>query len=172
MIDTTPEIAYENSKKLLVRCVLNFRRAHDGNFEEQLAQANLLFMKAYHSYNPEKAKFSTHVWFVVWHGLLEDWREATRKKIMANKHLPVLVKNHAEKVMEDCVARECFDLKTLCMDLSEDARTIVHLLLDMPDGRDDPKRKRSTVIQALLELGWAAGQILKGFREVREALKG
>lgn len=159
--------AYEDVKRLITQIANAFRQRHGGDWEEMLAESNLLFVEACKCHDPEKSKLSTWVRNRVWYGLLD------RHKREAN------LRRNLEREPE----RRGFaglDIGRLLREVSQDARVVLDLVVTPPplleiycEDRDFYKRAwafRKVLTERLGRLGWCALRIAETFNEIREVL--
>lgn len=147
-------------RPLVISTAKRFHRYFGGNLEDVVAEAFYLYTKQAPRYDPELGKFSTWIIFKVWQGLIDWVREQTRREIVrGGKHISLSFP------VKD---KDKFDLRLLLADLSDDAATIVSLVVAL----DKPvKDTRKGLIKHLLsKLGWTAERVIDSFREIREAL--
>lgn len=151
-----------------------FNRFPD-QYEELRADANTYYLEAYRSFRSDGGlSFRRWVFKRVWFGLLDSIRkEAFRAARLKKNPLPDEneLPTHQQK----------FSLLELLDELSEDARTIVELVLDPPldvrlhvECRRQKKTTRNNVVASfreyLRDLGWSARRIADSFDEISAAL--
>lgn len=69
---TSSEPQYDNYQRMLAKKAWQFCHLTDCEFDEAMSTANLAFFKAKQSYEPEKASFSTHLYWALKGAFLED----------------------------------------------------------------------------------------------------
>lgn len=152
---------------LLWRIVHRFADRFGGDREELKAVANLAYMRAYNGYKRNGAKFSTYLYHVVWHEMLNhDERE--------RRAVPTV----PDEVLRDAESRTEaeFDMVDFARGMSRDAKAVVGMVLDSPaevalvlDG--GRRRMRSVLFDYLEGIGWSLRRIAESFREIGEALQ-
>ncbi len=65
---------YDNVKYLIFKIVWKFKGRYGGNFEELLAEANLLYILAYDTHDETLSALSTWLYTKIWKGLLSNLR--------------------------------------------------------------------------------------------------
>src|ERR1700722_19728887 len=162
----TPSLAYEKVKRLIFDHCHGFVRHFHGNYDDYLSESHLLFMDAYNTYNPEKAKFTTHVRWRVYYGLMD----MIRKQFKESERLLERSKsfNEAENHKNG--------FRGFIGELSADAATVARLLLQetpieaMKNENKLDAGKASVVRLLIDDLGWDIRQITRCFTEIRDAL--
>src|SRR4051812_20500901 len=74
------ELSFKAVEKLVYHTVHAFQRKHGGNFDDLLSTAQELYLKAYRTYSYDKGEFSQRVRFVIWYGLLDEFRKGTEER--------------------------------------------------------------------------------------------
>lgn len=159
---------YEDVKKLIYGIIHNHQKKYGGDFEELLAECNLSFIGCYNSYKPEKARFSTYVYWCTKMTLLESVRKAGRHS---------RVKMMETEDMKDFIKRKSkYDRLTHLKDLSDDASLVAESILNPSldikvtlknlGVMHTPKRMHYSVRVFLEELGWDEERIEKAFLEI------
>jgi hypothetical protein len=154
---------YCDTELLIYNTVHEFVRTYGGRFEDLVEYAGICFVKAYHKYDPTKAKFSTWLRWVVWKNLQELYRQRAR---------------HNGKVVfidldqELYLAPPTFNRLLFLDSLSDDARLVVSVALDTHWQTPDPKAIRSLIREYLRQpaIGWSGQRVRESFKEVCMAL--
>lgn len=175
---------YKRYERLIASLAFQFIRSYGpavGNHEELVSIGGELFMEAYNRYDPERGS-SFRNWLCTW--IWRRWIEQLRKEIWRsrpNGDYKTTCVNYVD--MTECeygsdVSQ--FHLTEFLETISEDARTIVELVLDTHEElrrvmlSDDPnpsgRSARKGLRQYLDGLGWENGRISDTFREITEAL--
>jgi DNA-directed RNA polymerase specialized sigma subunit len=137
-----------------------------GTIEELHSEACCAFVEAYNTYDRTKGAFTTHTYWKVVRQLQTLKRKITTAKI------PVELQN--EELLPARICR----LSELFLDLSDDARLIVSLLVDTPAGLsqviDEEGRTRTSIRIILRQYldgrRWPKGRIDQAFTEIQDAL--
>lgn len=162
------EETYTDVQQLIFKMVHKFIRQSGGDFEEYLSEANLAFVQAMKKYDKTKGQISTWIGFQVWHTLLEKKRNQSK-----DRHL------FTETIPERKVESRQHAVTSLLSDLSQDARFVASLVLDIPEEIVSPTIKngsrpanlRKSLHNYLLDMGWTYSKIQECFEEVRQALE-
>jgi hypothetical protein len=173
MATTAIQKTYEETEALIHKTMWNFKnrkKVPDNHLEDLRAQAGLSYCKAYRSYDPTKGAFSTWLVCSIWFDFLTEMR---RIGIERDRFPIVQVPD------SDHVAREHFDLQKFMLDLSNDARDVVRLILDGPDEirkvisrKGGGSNQKAAVIEYVTKSldGWTVTRAAKTFDEIRSAL--
>ncbi len=140
------------------------------DLDDMKSIANVAFVKACQSHDPQKGKLSTHVIRQVWYAMASEARTRTNdwQYVPLTRH--IVQKN-----------REEFTLTEFLEDLpSDDTRLIVRLILDTPcdvrlflhEGKETAKRIQRAVWSVLEQLGWTKKKIKRNFHLIKEQLHG
>lgn len=158
--------------ELLIKHTANkFVARYGGEVDEAIAHGNLMFVEAYDSWDRSRGKFTQWLYFLMWRTLLEQVRRQTMRNA---RHKRV-------KFDEDglCTESRAHWLGDLLDGLSEDARTIVSMVLDTPmdlkialaqRSVDSKQNTKGAFREVLQDMGWSKDQVYKAFDEIREAL--
>ncbi len=144
-----------------------------GRYDDYEDAAQEAYAKAVRTHDPARGQITTHVWWCV------------RNKL---QKVATTERRHRERCRTDLdldrmpARTKTFDLEVLLVDLSEDARTVVRLVIETPgdlvklcrmrDVRGELRldRMRKLLWDTLKGLGWTVGRCVVSFDEVREAL--
>lgn len=171
MNNTALTETYAEVREAVVGTARKFQARYGGDSQELLAQANLLFVTAVRDYLPDRGQFLPWLRFRVWTGLAEMTREELRRHKSRNSGLDV-----------DTIPRKApSGLTALLVDLSNDARALIALLLDPPPAAlfnarvfgspRVPDNLFDGVCTMLSACGWGDERLDLAIREVEEALK-
>lgn len=152
--------SYHKVEKMLWLMVHKYHRRFGGDLEELISQAKESFMEAIHSWDPDRGAFTTHVYTRVYYGL-RSYARALYKQGGFAKDKPTV-----DPIT--VVAKTSFDWHSFAKELSDEAREVAQVALDL-SALGQPA-KPEAIASLLTEAGWAAAEILKCFRELREAL--
>ena len=178
MISTTLEMdavteTFYDVRKLIYGTVWQFQKQHGGDFDEMVAEANLIYIKAFMSHNPSKGKFSTWLCFCLGKGLI-DFRRFIREE---NRYVSI---EHFEDWGEYQIQtppRSTF--LELINEVSSDTKTIIDLLMEPTNELQTALMKKKSVkyyhkqaLRAHLTsvLGWSNSRIKESFQEIVEVL--
>ncbi len=161
---------YKEMELLVYDTVHKFRRRYGGDFEELNSEANLIFMKACSTYNPEKGQFSTWLVFLLRNGLIDN----LKKRIKDSQHVTY---GDIDEHRQDGSHQNHF-LINLKDQLKEESKDVLSLILDMPKDLEamtllrggHPSNLRSSLRDYLLEYGWTVNQIKNSFLDIKKAL--
>ncbi len=168
------ELAYEKNRKFIYQMVHKFLLGmgyEKDDFHMLLSEAHSGFMKACETWNPEMGKFITWVGHCVWNSL-RQFHDARMKHLERFKQV--------EEIGGE--ARTHFSVRSLMGEVSEDAQTVLRLVLDMPadiqhillgkEVRETTTTIRCALVRCLQDAGWHLKKIADVFLEVRRALYG
>jgi DNA-directed RNA polymerase specialized sigma24 family protein len=151
---------YEDVEKLLFRMCWWAVDKWGGDFYEWLSEAHLAYMIAYERYeSTHGASFNTWLWRKVRYSLQEKRRKDQRQ--LCHQLGEVEVVEDRPKPLMSRVMGEA----------SEDARTVIMLLLDVqPRAVRDPAKVRNHLWRQLKDIGWTVARVTESFDEIREVL--
>lgn len=162
---------YENVENLLNHFVWKFVAKYGGDFDELKSEANVAYMRAYHSFkNGEGCKFSSYVGTCVYRHLLD----LSSKKMRGPRLRSLTDKEGYQRDVADDV-NDCSYLE----ELSADARQLVKLVIDTPEDLKEaivgkggqPRNYRSAIkMYAYSYLKWEWDRVLAACEEVKVAL--
>jgi hypothetical protein len=167
--NTTSEIeeAYEEYEKMIYSVAHKFYKKYGGELKLIQAEARYFFVEAFHSYFEADGRFSTWLYFCIWHGL----QGAFFKYPKSVK--PTESFDH--KIHEGKKQKE-FYLCDIMDSLSEEGQKIVQLVFHPPaalqkrilNTGSHPHNVRAGIKKFLSEeMQWSPCQINNAFKEVR-----
>lgn len=118
------ETVYEDLGPLVRRTARRFAKRYGMSYDEAVAEANLIFLYAYHSYAPGQGRLGKRVYFLIWHRLQDRLRarikESQRlpcvslygKELRASLAASVAARNEAAAPPSEL---DAFDLDTRCL---------------------------------------------------------
>lgn len=177
MQNTQATDAFEDHQKQIFGIVHNFIRKFGGDFDELVAEANLMFMKAFNEFDPEKSKFSTYLHTVIYNRLLDLLYADQRHRMMSLDNETADGTTYASQVPD--AHRSNFSFVDFAQGLSKDASTVLQLLDNSPEelavlaiGKGGhPRNWRSSIREYLADVvGWNTTRIAKSFLEIQGAL--
>ncbi len=172
-LDATTE-TYFDVQNLIFDTVWKFQRQNGGDFDEMVAEANLIYMKCFISHNPNESQFSTWLRFTLWKGLI-NFRRFIREE---NKYMTIQYIEEIEN-FHLYPAPSYIPFWDLVSELSDDTKTIVSLILEPPEIMQSAALRKGTApcnIKTALRiylsyiLGWSASQIKDSFKEITAVL--
>jgi DNA-directed RNA polymerase specialized sigma24 family protein len=157
---------YRDVYKYIRMTVRKLARIHRLDPAEALAEANLIFLKAYHTYDPSRGPLYKRVRSMIWYGLMGEMR---RRAKQWHRHPTVPLGSDIAKP-EPRRAEVCPDLYARA---SADVRTLLSLLVEPPPElrefvtTDAPTRQdvRRKVAEYLIGLGWDADRVRVAFKQ-------
>jgi len=149
---------YIDVERMLYYVCGRFKTRFGGELHEYLSVANDAFLRAYLKWDPAKSAFTTYAWHCTWNALRDVARQRRRwgEKIVGNSEL------------SDRAIDSRFNLAEFLRELSDDARIVVHVVLDTP--REFADMGKNSVRDYLGRIGWATERISESFSEMRESL--
>lgn len=165
----TPEMdSYKDVENLIYNLIHKYQKRYGGEWDDLLAECNLAFSYAYKTYNPERSKFSTWVYWAVNTCLMENLRQTGRAS-----QIKIVSLEELKKIPSHRHSRNIIDKAS---ELSESARIIaqelahpcldVRLNLKILGKRESPRRLRRGVAMYLQDQGWSEREITNGFAEL------
>lgn len=157
-------VTYHDVYPLLCKICKNVRRAYGGgDWDELMAEASQVYVEAYQTYDYRLGDFSKRVAYMVWYRLTNQLRDRHRRN---RGHKRV------EHYMNAVPDHRRTGVLGLIREVSDDARTVVRLVLDGPEYRDGATgdKQRRALVQTLTNLGWAGARIAESFNEIRGML--
>ncbi len=162
---------YVQYKSLLWKTIYRFIHTTGSkwNLDDMKSLANVAFVKACQSHDPQKGELSTHIINQVWYALASE----ARKRSNDWKYVPLTI--HVRKREQEFSVFEFLENLP-----SEDTRLIVRLILDTPcdvrlflhEGRETAKRIQRAVLSVLSQLGWTKKKIKRNFHLIKEQFDG
>lgn len=162
--------AYEVARPTVEKTAGRFARKYRRDFEETLAEANYLFVRAFLSFRPG-GNLDRRVRFLVWHGLMDLLRAEIRR------HIPAAPLTPHDSIPD---RRAYFDRAGFESGLSDDARALAELVLDphpeldaeiRSSGCPGPWSERNCLVRhARRRWGWSPGRVRRAFAEIDEEL--
>lgn len=158
---------YRDLERLVSKLIWWAVEYRGGRFDDYEDAAQEAYARAVRTHDPARGAITTHVWWCVSHKLASV---AARER------------KHRERCRTDLdldlmpARTKAFDMEVLMLDLSDDARTVVRLVVEAPgDLARLCRMRRMDWAQTLLwdtlkGLGWTVGRVVESFDEVREAL--
>jgi hypothetical protein len=159
------EATYEDTQRLVRAAVSSFWQKHRHlEYQELLAEANLLFMKAYQTFMPGRgATFCTWLTYTINKGLTSILRlDARRARLLARSPVDA----NTIPTREACY----FDKIDFLARLSDTAFEAVIIAFRYAQPNMLDKHLRHGVRQSLQALGWGRDRIRRVSREIMEAL--
>jgi hypothetical protein len=145
------------NKKLIAKLAWTYSQKSSIEFNEMLSEANLAYLEALQSYDPSKAKISTHVWNHV-SGRLKDYIKAEYK--------------HKETRMDDVETdiAESYS-ENIFESFTTEAMEVVRIIIDSPWDLLclDKKQAQKTIKEKLKSKGWDKNQIVSAFSCLEKA---
>lgn len=170
---------YEEVRALIFKQVYRFASQYGGDVDDLAGEAHIHFMRGDQQF--EKGETATgrpieqpyHVVIKnhVWYGLFDTMRTRARRHSKA----AMVQAGETDVTIADT---NTFDSRVLAIDSSDDARTVLGLVLEPPTELQreaqakggEPRNVRSSVRNYLRGKGWAAARINTAFEEIRREL--
>ena len=172
-LEHTPDACtetYEDVRNMIYKIAHRYSTCNQLPFEEVLSAANYVFMRAYtYKYKPKgkPATFSTRLY----NSLNWELKDFLKKEIKHTGHLEV-----NEEIVGSTNVDANYRIQLDTEILSEDARSIVRLILDTPQDiapllRWEKVRSSRSYLAVLREhlhdMGWGTKRIQESFSELR-----
>lgn len=171
---------YKDMRGLVSETAFRFWEAHGGDLDDLKAQANLIFIEAFDSHDPQRAKLTTWVACSIRQGLLyymrSTWYRPTHNSID---------NGHDDDFEFASNSNENFSVMELLDEMEQDAQIVLCLFLDTPKEVilslfNDKKRfkhigksnhvrthMRNRLQNRLRQMGWTIRRIRKAFEEIK-----
>lgn len=157
---------YKDVEGVIHKAVQRHIKNYGGDYEDLLAQANLIFMKIYKDFDPDKGMFGKRVRFIIEKRLVDshrrEWKVNPKDRRESNGEFYSPVDHYPQKSR--------FNIKNLMENISDDAKIAVNLALGIAD-EQKPDVTREVLIELLFSLGWSGQRVNDAVNEVRGALK-
>lgn len=179
-------IEYKGVELMLEQIVNRFVARHGCDRDELIGTARFAYMRAYCTYHPARAKFTTWVWWKVYGSLLDHKKKISRRAKHGRQYsldATAYVDDgdgDVEGTWADNVVdnHPTFDRDSLIDRLGPDAKVLIRLVLDAPGdlknamagARCNVQSARKSLRAMLLEMGWVAADVRAAFAEIRSTL--
>lgn len=152
-------------EKLLYRQANNFHKKFGGDIDDLISICYDVFVRALKHHDDTKTKLTTYLWTATWRTMYQK-----RERSLRGRQIEREVGNkRGRELGKEALA--------FVRDISEDAQTVVHLIIDRPLGEGTNAGSGTTKlllrsVQEFLSssLGWTGGRISKSLQEIREAI--
>lgn len=167
---------YADMRGLVSSTAYRFWRTHGGDLDDLKAQANLIFIEAVDSHNPQKSKLTTWVAISIRNGLLSYMRSTWYKPT----HVSIDDKIEDGLIESKLKPNENFSVMELLDEMEQDARIVLCLFLNTPKEviesifKDKKFRAdhtsgkvRNRLRNRLRQMGWNIRRIKEAFEEIK-----
>lgn len=165
--ELTSNKTYEQYKKLISTVAGSFyRRANvrrDVSYDDIMAEANWIYMKAVRSYNPNQGSLKKRIAYKIWWGL-----KGFQKRTF---HYESFFDRSSYHDLDNSVIELWFDYKQFLDELSEDAAFVAKTAVSLFSFKKRMGKKRKMLLKYLANLGWSDKRIQKSFDELKEVIK-
>lgn len=165
---------YKDMQKLVAGAAWNFWYIYGGDVDDLIAQANLIFIDAFDTYDSSRSKLTTWLTFKIRKGLFEYMRNGNGHRLM---HARI----DDEFIKKQPAPNGDFSVIELVDEMEQDARIVLQLFLETPrevmvnilnsnrriDHAQAHMRKR--LRNRLRQMGWTVRRIRKAFEEIKNA---
>ncbi len=174
----TLQTAYdEHADLLFILAGLTTKRLNL-DYDEALSLTYEIFVESCLTWDG-RSPLGKRIRYCVWNRTLDELDRRTAKRRGGGRIIESLEGRkrfdyEGESDEEEGVATPIrFDLRRFLLELSEDAKDVVALALDLPPPRTKRTGEvvRTDVVEALSGAGWAAERIRETFQEIAEALQ-
>ena len=170
---------YAEVERLVYSAVHRFIRRHGGDFDDLVGLANQVYMDSYDGYDPSKGSFSNYLWVNITRRLQDFCRaERSRKEVSLSSPCGN-GRGVIGDFIEDRRAGTDFDLAEFARRMTEDAKTVIELVLDAPEdlkeiaeGKGGHYYNFRSSLRGWLHSrkGWSVKRISEAFEEISEVL--
>jgi DNA-directed RNA polymerase specialized sigma24 family protein len=152
--------------EFITRLGLSYRE-----FDELFSQANLYFMLACKSYEPERAEFSTWVRTQVWTRLMNEWRNSklALEKLYLPRERTAPSYAHIQTPILDIVDELGVEGLTLLILVRSGKLDLSKIFADHPNSLRAVFR---TIVRFLYENGWSSLEIRQSIRDLGKLYRG
>lgn len=168
------EAVYEDCREDVEATAARFVRRYGGDYEDAVADANLYFLEAYHSYDPARGQLVKRIVSVVWGKLLDARRVEFRRE---SRHRRATL----PETLSVPPAPVPFDARDLDIDPGTDAAVVVELVttgvpeLEAAMAASDPASpaaaSRAVARYMRTRMRWTVERLEAAFADVRSALE-
>lgn len=163
---------YYALEKMILKVIYGYHKKFKVDIDELKSIAHEYFMEAVYSYNPERGNLTTHVWNRIRFGLMTEASKHHRQNGFLNArsldHERVFTDGKEMTLKDKVESRRDFNLTVFLANLSDEAREVAQAALDI--GKEGEPVTKERLLDVLKEAGWAACEILRAFREIKDAL--
>jgi hypothetical protein len=160
------EEVYNDFRPIIERIAGIFARRYRQDYDETLAEANLLFLKAYHGYDPTKGAIGARIIFVVHKGLLSTLRrKVVRSRV---RFVPITRRTPVPTPWQIPVPDGLYSVeaRSFVRALAEPDRELVELATEAPDA----KKLRRMVVRSFRGRGWSHARLQAVLGEIESAI--
>lgn len=169
------DMTYREVERMLDGLCWSFVRRYGLEWEEARAEASLAYARAYASYDPTRAAFTTWCWWAVRNALCDMLRQQGKHGREFTNSVACDEDGCEVPLVEAAEARPPSMLSAVLAELGGDARAVAEIVCSMPaevmlGTGFCPERVRRSLRRRLAGLGWSLGRIAAAFSEVSEAV--
>jgi hypothetical protein len=174
-------VTYYDLEDMINKIVWRFYKIYGGEFDDWKSEAHLIFMKAYNSHNNSQSNFITWLYIRLYAGLKDYYKN------FISKSLPSAICRDGFDILsvQSSVMHPFFTMIDLMDELKYDAKTLVELIIDMPEDlrQEDLKICESKYYRGnyakhmkiwlknyLRKVGWTHRRITETFIEIGEVI--
>jgi len=163
------EKCYNEHKYLIQEIVSKFYKQFGGDYDELMADANLIFSTYFYKYDENKAKFSTYLYFNLWTDLLSIRRKELKNKIVSLEDIAdtIISVNPTYSIdLIDCFKGDCKYIIDLIM--SSDKLSEIYAKYKTAHRNRNLKNVLSRYLSN--ELHWDSRRIKYTFERIKQIL--
>lgn len=165
---------YRDMQMLVAGAAWDFWRTYGGDIDDLMAQANLIFVDAFDTYDPGRSKLTTWLTFKIRKGLLRYMINENRQELRRVQIDDVFIETHP-------ASNKDFSVMEMLDEMEQDAHIVLQLFLETPrdimvsilngNRRTDHAQAhmRRRLKNRLRQMGWTMRRIKEAFEEIREA---
>ncbi len=174
--ETAATQTYYDVENLINSIVWKFYNKYGGSFEDWKAEANLIYTKAFNNHKERLGKFTPYLYVCLEGELLNFFRD------FISLHQPSTTDKDGTDLMyffKDKTNPFYFLIDLLDEIKNEDAKTLINLVLDMPEDLmkenlktfgDHPSHIQRFLKGYLKKIGWTSKRITESFQEIGKVL--
>jgi len=164
---------YIDMQKLIAEVAWDFWNVYGGDIDDIIAQANLIFIDAFSTYDSSRSKITTWLTFKIKKGLLDYMRNGNLRESSKIKFDNVFAEIYPAS-KKDVSVMEFLD------ELNEDAHVVLQLFFETPreilvdiqnsSRRIDHARAhiRRRLMNRLRQMGWTVRRMKTAFEEIKK----
>ena len=159
-LNDTQNLIYNITHKFISK--YGYNGNYQLHFEELIAETNLSFITAFDNYDSARANFTTWIYFVIWHRLLNTLHSKSIRPTQT-------IEPENTEIFKMPSPLNNFKFVEILIDASQDAHYIINLVISSSDdlqkimskyGKGNrPRNTRAAIRRFLLKTGWTVERV-------------